>query len=212
MSNTKIISELIDQFLHYEQEVKTPTVSGFAAWVQKQTHTLEMSAQLKMGTADKHASQRVNETDNAIGILLAMMNKYARLYSKIVMESLPLNTVEEFGYLAHLSSHGQITKTTLINKSMDGKTTGMDIIRRLVQHGLAKEINNPEDKRSKLLRITEKGKKIIGQSYSRMAAVSKAVVGNLTIHEKQNLLSILNKLAQYHQQHEHEIGESLKRM
>jgi MarR family transcriptional regulator, lower aerobic nicotinate degradation pathway regulator len=143
---------------------------------------------------------------------LGIMYKYARIYSKIVMEGLPLNTVEEFGYLAHLSSHGQLTKTELINKGMDGKTTGMDIIRRLVEHGLAKEMNNPTDKRSKLIIITEKGKKTIGQSYHRMGQVSKEVVGNLIENEKQTLLSILDKLALHHQQHEMAIGERLRKI
>lgn len=210
MSNIKVVGELINHFAKYEQEAKTTTVEGFAAWIQANSSQVEMASHLKMGKADKKASKIVNQEDNAIGILLGMMNKYTRLYSKIVMENLPLNTIEEFGYLAHLSSHGQLTKTALISKGMDGKTTGMDIIRRLVQHGLAKEINNPEDKRSTLLCITEKGKKIIGQSYIRMAAVSKAVVGNLTVSEKQNLLSMLNKIAQYHQQNELAIVAKLR--
>lgn len=212
MSNTKIISELIIQFEAYEQEVKLPTLAGFAAWIHKQTNRSEIEQRLQIGNADAVAVQKVNELDNAIGILLGMMNKYARLYSKIAMGNLPLNTVEEFGYLAQLSSHEQLTKTALIAKSMDGKTTGMDIIRRLVQQGLAKEVDNPEDKRSKLLRITAKGKKTVGLSYIRMSAVSKAVVGNLTVSEKQHMLAALNKLAQHHQQHEAEIGENLRKL
>lgn len=210
MSNTKVISELVVLFEKYELEAKSPSALGFAAWLQKQTNGLEMERKLQMGNADTIATQQVNETDNAIGILLGMMNKYARLYSKVVMEDLPINTVEEFGYLAQLSSHGELTKTALIAKGMDGKTTGMDIIRRLVEHGLAKEINNPEDKRSKLLRITAKGKKTIQLSYMRMGAVSKVVVGNLTSAEKQNLHNILQQLAIHHQQHEQDIIERLK--
>lgn len=209
MSNIKVVSALIDHFAQYEQAVKTPTLEGFVAWMQTIFKQPEVALHLDMGQSDERALQKVNETDNAIAILLSLMNKYARLYSKIVMEDLPLNTVEEFGYLAQLSSHEQLTKTALINKSMDGKTTGMDIIRRLVEHGFAKEIHNPHDKRSKLLRITAKGKKTIGLSYSRMAAVSKAIVGNLIVSEKETLLSILNKLAQYHHEQEDAISEKL---
>lgn len=210
MSNIKVVGELVNQFALYEQEVKKPTVGGFVAWMQDRSQQPAMDSYLKMGKADGRASAKVNEIDNAIAILVGMMNKYARIYSKIVMDDLPLNTVEEFGYLAQLSSHKQLTKTALINKSMDGKTTGMDIIRRLVKNGCAKEIENPEDKRSKLLQITEKGSTIIGLSYTRMAEVSKAIVGNLSRGEKQTLFGILTKLAHYHHENESVIGQKLQ--
>jgi MarR family transcriptional regulator, lower aerobic nicotinate degradation pathway regulator len=214
MSNTKVISELITAFEQYEQEAKQATAEGFAKWLMaaKTQPTSSMNTQLKMGNKDAYANENVNQTDNAIGILISMMSKYARHYSKAAMEKLPLNSIEEFGYLAHLSTHGEMTKTALVSKGMDGKTTGMDIIRRLVENNLAKEINNPDDGRSILLRITEKGKKVLGQSYMRMGMVSKVVVGDLTEAEKKLLLQALQKLATYHQQNESKIIEKLKRV
>ncbi len=162
-----------------------------------------------MGNKDMHANEGVNETDSAIGILLGIMNKYAKHYSKIVLENLPLNTIDEFGYLANLSTHEKINKTNLITQNLDGKTTGTDIIRRLVLNGLAKEIINPTDKRSKLLKITEKGKKTILNAYLKMGAVSKKVTGNLNAKEKSQLLLILNKLAIFHKQNEKNISNDL---
>lgn len=210
MSNIKVVSELVNQFAFYEQEVKKPTIGGFVAWMHYQLQKPSVDSYLKMGKADGKANSKVNEIDNAIAILIGMMNKYARLYSKIVLEDLPLNTVEEFGYLAQLSSHKQLTKTALIKKSMDGKTTGMDIIRRLVKNGCAKEIHNPNDKRSKLLQITEKGSKVIGLSYTRMAAMSNVIVGNLNRTEKQTLFGILTKLAHHHHENESVIAQKLQ--
>jgi len=211
MSNTKIIKALVEQFSVYEEQAKHPSVEGFAGWLlKKEWGAKDVAVHLSMGKADAEANERVTETDSAIGILLGILNKYARNYSKVAMENMPLNSVEEFGYLAQLSSHNQLTKTELIHKTMDGKTTGMDIIRRLVEYGLAKEKDNPEDKRSKLLLITEKGKRVVAQAYQRMGNVSRVVVGNLTQAEKLQLLASLDKLASHHKQQEQEITTALR--
>lgn len=208
-SNTPVFKEFVDRFAQYESEVAHPSLDGFVSWYTKSTHA-PIQTHIQMGNQDEHANQKVNELDNSIGILLGMLNKYARQYSKVAMDDLPLNTLEEFGYLAQLSSHHELTKTRLIELGKEGKTTGMDIIRRLISHGLAKEVANPEDKRSKLVRITEKGRKVIGTSYMRMGMVSKIVSGNLTLTEKQSLRSLLGKLEHHHQQHEHKLMEQLK--
>lgn len=209
MSNTPVIAQLISRFQEFEKEVKEPTITGFSYWLQQKDSSPNMKHHIQMGNKDNYASEGVNDTDSAIGILLGMLNKYAKHYSKIALENLPLNTIDEFGYLAHLSTHQKITKTELILRSLDGKTTGTDIIRRLVNQGLAKEIINPKDKRSKLLQITEKGKKIIYQAYVKMGAVSVKVTGNLNKTEKKQLLQILSKLELFHKYNEKNISIEL---
>ncbi|MBP9185967.1 MAG: winged helix-turn-helix transcriptional regulator [Bacteroidia bacterium] len=200
MSSTLIISNIVLLFQEYETSIQKPTEEGFINWMLQRNNNINMQQNMNMGDKNKFANEGVNETNNAIGILLSIMNKYAKHYSKIVLEPLPLNTIDEFGYLAHLSTHEKITKTNLITQNLDGKTTGTDIIRRLVLNGLAKEVINPTDKRSKLLKITDKGKKTILNAYLKMGAVSKKVTGNLTNKEKAKLLLLLNKLANYHRQ------------
>ncbi len=210
MSNIPVIAQLITRFQDFEKEVKEPTIEGFSYWLQQQKSAPNLKHHLQMGTKDDYANEGVNDTDSAIGILLGMLNKYAKHYSKIALDYLPLNTIDEFGYLAHLSTHQKITKSELIAQGLDGKTTGTDIIRRLVKNGLAKEIINPKDKRSKLLQITEKGKKIIFQAYVKMSAVSTKVTGNLNKTEKKQLLQLLSKLELYHKYNEKSITTELE--
>lgn len=210
MSNVPVIAQLITRFQDFEKEVKEPTIEGFSYWLQQQKNAPNLKHHLQMGVKDNYANEGVNEIDSAIGILLGMLNKYAKHYSKIALAHLPLNTIDEFGYLAHLSTHQKITKSELIAQGLDGKTTGTDIIRRLVKNGLAKEIINPRDKRSKLLQITEKGKKIIYQAYVKMSAVSTKVTGNLNKTEKKQLLQLLSKLELYHKYNEKSITTELE--
>lgn len=214
MSNTHIIVELLQAFSTYEATHQSPALLDFAQWLVQQKQPSAMHQHLNIGKNDEFVNQNINNTDNAIGILIGLLNKFARNYTKAALADLPINSIDEFGYLSHLSTHNHITKTDLIGLSHDGKTTGTDIIRRLVQSNLANEINNPADKRSKLVEITPTGKQVIGQAYQKMAQVSKVVVGNLTNQEKQLLLGILDKLAQFHNQNmaslQHQVmGDSL---
>jgi DNA-binding MarR family transcriptional regulator len=210
MSNIPVIAQLVARFQDFEKEVKEPTIEGFSYWLQQQKKVPNLKKHLQTGGDDNYANEGIKELDSAIGILLGILNKYAKNYSKIALDNLPLNTIDEFGYLAHLSTHQKITKTELISQGLDGKTTGTDIIRRLVKNGLAKEIINPKDKRSKLLQITEKGKKIIYHAYVKMSAVSLKVTGNLSKAEKKQLLQLLSKLELYHKYNEKSITTELE--
>ncbi len=198
MSNTQIILQLLQAFENYETTHQPVSLSDFAQWLVQQQQNGTMQQHLKIGNNDEYVNKNINQTDNAIGILIGLLNKFARNYTKLALADLPINSIDEFGYLSHLSTRQHITKTDLILLSHDGKTTGTDIIRRLVKSQLANEIINPADKRSKLLEITPKGKQIIAKAYQKMALVSKIVVGNLNPGEKQLLLNILDKLAQFH--------------
>lgn len=203
MGTYKNISELV---LLYDEFCAANTYANwadFGKWLQQKYEPVRsMKEHLKTGAAGENIDARMNETDTAIGILLGLLNKFAKHYSKAVMEKLPIKTSDEFGYLAHLSTHESLSKTELIHRMMDGKTTGMEIIRRLVNLGLIKETDNKNDKRSKLLELTAKGRKVIGEAYHQMAKVSRAVVGNLTAEEKKQLHHLLNRLMVYHQENE----------
>jgi DNA-binding MarR family transcriptional regulator len=210
MGSYKNISELVLLYDEYCNTTSAPDWLDFGKWLQhKHEPVRSMKQHLQTGAAGENIDARMNETDTAIGILLGMMNKFVKHYSKAVMEKLPINTTDEFGYLAHLSTHENLSKTELIHRMMDGKTTGMEIIRRLVNLGLVRELENMSDKRSILLELTAKGRKVIGEAYNQMARVSKEVTGDLTVAEKKQLHGLLSRLMVYHQQHEAEIIERL---
>jgi DNA-binding MarR family transcriptional regulator len=198
MSNTDIIIQLLQLLKTYESSHPLVSVYDFAQWLVQEKNYESMHKHLKIGPNNEYVNQNIHKPDNAIGILIALLNKFARNYTKAALADLPIKSIDEFGYLSHLSTHKHITKTDLISLSFDNKTTGTDIIRRLVQNQLANEIINPADKRSKLLEITPIGKKVIEKAYQKMALVSKMVVGNLNPNEKQLLQNILEKLAQFH--------------
>ncbi len=212
MSNTLLIAELVSTFHAYENERESVSIEDFATWILQRNKPNSIGERIQIGEQDAYATQKIEEVDNAIGILLGLLNKYARHYAKVVLEDLPLNTIDEFGYLAHLSSHQQLTKSELIHRNLDGKTTGTEIIKRMLRLGLVKETDNPADKRSKLMSITAYGNEVIAKAYTKMGMVSIEVVGNLTKEEKITLMQLMMKLETHHRNNESQIIFTLKSM
>ncbi len=91
-----------------------------------------------------------------------------------------------------------MTKTELCNHNLLEITSGNEIIKRLLKNKLIEEYKDPDDRRSKRVKITDEGKKLLIQSFSKMDKVSRIVAGNLGTEEKIELLTILNKLDDFH--------------
>lgn len=209
MSTVENILQLIQHYAAYEQSNPKGDIAGFYRWVNQQATESNMAVIMQIGSADRHVNTQVEQSETSIGILLGMLNKYARNYTKTALSNLPVSTPDEFGYLAKLSTHTHMTKTELATSGMDGKTTGLEIINRLLLHKLISERDNPEDKRSKLLALTAKGNKVLAECYVYMGKVAKILVGDLTEKERQILKETLLKLEVYHKRNEKVIMKSL---
>ena len=86
------------------------------------------------------------------------------------------------------------------------KTSGTEVIKRLLKQEMIHEFPDPEDGRSIRVAITEKGKEEVLFLLPQMGMVSKIVSGNLSAEETTTLLYLLRKLDQFH----HDIYETSK--
>jgi len=127
------------------------------------------------------------------------MNRYAKLYSKAAMHNSKFSTQEEFIFLIVLRSMGPMTKMELIKKNVMEKPAGMKLIDRLIAHDWVIQVDSTQDKRSKLLSISDKGIEALDQQMDKIRLASKIVTGNLTDLEKQQLITLLTKLEVFHQ-------------
>ncbi len=93
----------------------------------------------------------------------------------------------------------EANKKDLIHASLSEFTTGLDIIRRLVRHGIFAEKTDPTDRRAKLLNVTPKGKQLMKQTIIGLQDIP-AVLPNLTEAEQAYLISMLETLDRYHTQ------------
>jgi DNA-binding MarR family transcriptional regulator len=134
----------------------------------------------------------------SISRLVGFLGRYARIYLKKVVEDTPLTTPDDFSYLAVLLDKGSLTKIELIEENIHEKTSGMEVIKRLLNSGLIEQKNNPADRRSKSLFLTDQGRGVLFQIFDRLRAVAELVAGDLTEDEKWQLLYLLQRLDRFH--------------
>ncbi len=194
------LKELIIFTEQYEADIDgkvTPTAKDFAVWLFNKTKS-HRSEDIRMGDAPYEEVENGNKIETEISILIVNMYRYARVYSKKALENTPLQTVDEFGYLATLLTYNCLKKTELIAKNIHEKPTGMEIIKRLLQNGLIDQFDDEQDKRSKLVRLNDKGKYLLYSIFDKMGKVSDIVTGDLERDEKIQLLYFLKKLDRFH--------------
>lgn len=139
-----------------------------------------------------------NRTATNVSILVSLLYRYAKMYSRKAMKESGLKSVDEFALLITLMTHDTISKQELIKEQVLEKTSGIEIVNRLIRQGFVEQFDGEKDRRSKLLRITPEGRREIIQILPRMNQVSKIVVGNLTQTEQNLLTFLMRKLDDFH--------------
>lgn len=211
--NYKLLVQLIEKLEKYEGEMtQEAKIENFATWLasdlcakentekQEQQNLMGVPQMVKVENHFNKEEQKLVPIEAEISRLVAMMYRYAKIYIKKAIENSALQTIDEFGYLAGTDMTGQtgISKTDLIARNIHEKTTGTEILKRLLKEGLLRQEDSQEDKRSKLLFITDKGRETFFGVLGKMHYAGLLINGNLTATEKKTLLALLIKLNDFH--------------
>jgi DNA-binding MarR family transcriptional regulator len=137
--------------------------------------------------------------ESVINTLIIHMNRYAKNYSKSAIFGSDFTTQEDFIYLINLKAFGEMTKMDLIKKNVHEKPAGMQVINRLIAQGWVNQADSKIDKRSKVIKISDKGIEILESQMDKIRKATKIVTGDLTHNEKMELIRLLNKLNDFHQ-------------
>ncbi|CAN5242249.1 hypothetical protein BH09BAC6_BH09BAC6_00330 [soil metagenome] len=184
-----------------ERQVSIQDFTGFLLNKVGGPTDIAVNSEVRFGNNDTVALERAYQLDNNIGRLFVFMSRYAKSYIKKALEGTALQTAEDFTALAILNTHEQLSKSELISHNLQEKTSGIEVIRRLIAAGLVNQWDDLRDKRSKHIAITEKGKELLYRVFVDMNHVGKMITGKLTIAEKLNLQYLLQKLEDFHLQH-----------
>jgi len=139
-----------------------------------------------------------NPKGKVLGRALNRLSKFSVFYSKKNLIELELKTLDDFVFLKNLTESGPMTKKQLIDSHITEYTTGIEIIKRLIQLGLVKERINESDKRATSIYTTPKGKVILRKCYPYMNQIGSVIFDSLTEQETNQLAHILNKLDTLH--------------
>jgi DNA-binding MarR family transcriptional regulator len=187
----EVLKELIKLSEAYEEELKP------SEWQREQfIGWLLQKGKREQGFFEKN--DNIPSQDGLIAMFISFMFKYAQFYSKRLLKDSPIYSLDDFGMLAGLFPDKELRKTDLIKRGIMEKSSGNEVLKRLLKQGLISEKSHPEDGRSKLIYISPAGKAAMLSISKGMNQLSKHVTGNLEEQEKASLLHMLMKLHQFH--------------
>ncbi len=203
MKSRETLIQVIEYLAVFEEE--NPHLEGyelndFLSFMQ--SRTCKVSAkQIARPIGGSKKPGGFNFSENAKALLsrqIGLIYRYAKEYTKKALKGSSLQTVEEFSFLVVLMTYDHLSKTDLILKNVMGKTSGIEVIKRLLKKGLIRQFADKKDRRSQLVAITEKGLKEMKKVFPKMQIASEIIAGNLTVSEQRTLLFLLQKLDTYH--------------
>jgi MarR family transcriptional regulator, lower aerobic nicotinate degradation pathway regulator len=188
------IISVLQQAERYHQTTHEPSIEGFGNFLRG-VHPLEKN-ELMLSEPENGGVQET--VDSAISKYIIYLYRYARMYLKTALANTDFNHYDDFIFCLILFPEISMTKMELIELNIQEKTTGIEIINRLLKQKLIQQKINIKDKRSKAVSLTAKGKKAVLTTLPSMHVVAGAVSGNLLEDEKKYLVLLLQKLHLYH--------------
>src|SRR5690554_4350226 len=138
------------------ERVYSDDIEGFKNWI---------AASYKKGENNTEPNWEGKENgrsaESVINTLIIHMNRYAKNYSKSAIFGSDFTTQEDFIYLINLKAFGEMTKMDLVKRNVHEKPAGMQVINRLIAQGWVNQTESKHDKRSKVLKITDKGLEVL---------------------------------------------------
>jgi DNA-binding MarR family transcriptional regulator len=197
----ELIIELIELLDHFDSEFdggSDYSLRDFVGYLNAQVGTEQLSMRKIEGDKQPDVQLMRIDSNTDTSILITLMFRYAKGYAKKALLNSSIQTADEFAFLITLMTHESLTKTELINTQVMEKTSGVEVIKRLVSQGMIEECADDQDRRSVRVKITLLGRMEIIKVLPEMSKVSRVVVGNLTQPEINTLTYLLKKLDFYH--------------
>jgi DNA-binding MarR family transcriptional regulator len=148
---------------------------------------------------DWEGKENGRNPESVINTLIVQMNRFAKTYAKSAIHESDFSTQEDFIYLINLKVFGPMIKMELIKRNIHDKPFGMQIINRLIHQKWVGQVDSEDDKRSKVISITDEGLHVLDNQMNKIRQASKIVTGDLTRPEKMELIRLLQKLEKFHQ-------------
>lgn len=190
MLTKQILIELIEYLDRYERlhrsEETEMSLDAFASYLCKQRH------------AETSARTDHKELDIEIAKHVTYLYRYIKLYMKKVMKESCMQTEDEYTYLITLLQHESLTKTELNKLNIVEKTSGNEIIKRLEKQALVETFDDEKDRRSKRVKITDKGQAELKKIFPDLGLATTLLSQPLDTSERQQFFHLLERLHHFH--------------
>ena len=179
------IKELITYFQLFLDEKETDNeewLSSFAGWLTAQ--------QSNHDTEQPHPGEEMTEL--LIGMqLVNISNMLKKRLNQFVTES-PFATFMDFQFLFILKEHSEMTKSELIHVNNMEMSSGIEVVKRLLKQNWIEEKANPQDKRSKLIRVNTAGEDVLLQYKDTALSIYRSYSERLNPMQKEEVLKSLS--------------------
>ena len=179
--------ELVNLWGAYEQKHPEGSIDDFC-----RHHIARQSQQKIKGPLVGGVVPPINE-----GLLLKIIGRIHKLnmnYANIALAETDLNQIEEFGILLTIQQETNPKKTEVIYANLFELSSGTDMLARLIKRGLIKEYDDQEDKRSKRIELTAKGKKAIEICFPKVKKMAVMLMHDLTDDDKELCIQLLKNV------------------
>jgi DNA-binding MarR family transcriptional regulator len=190
-SSLEIVKEIVNRLEEYQNENHTDdhSLESFIIWLNSRLFSEEHAEQ------SRHSPEM---TDMELSFLLVMQSRYYKAYAKKVLGDSELTSPDGFSFLYHLSLTDSFRKMELIKMHHLEPPSGIEVLKRLLNKGLIEEFDDPDDKRAKRIKITEKGRKELQIVMPKMSEVFGLMTAELSLDEKLHMLAFLKQMSDFH--------------
>ncbi len=195
MKNTSYIP-LINQWEAFLKTEQGTGVEDFARYILDTAEKKDEINALKIEGLPPKSEGYPYLTAEA-GQAIFRLYKFARMYSRPIMANVGLNSFDEFSIMTTLLNEQETAKKYLIEKNLIEFTTGMDMLKRMFKQKLIQERVNPDDKREKLVSLSEHGRRVLFKILEGFQTMED-VLGDLNKKEREETIHYLERLDRYH--------------
>lgn len=197
--NYALIKEILTNLEKFENATKfkeQSTVEDFLLWYSRHNNSENFTKQMTSGSSASIDLQ--GDIHAKITQLLFLMNRYLKFYIKKGFEGTDLTAADDFAFLATLFLEGKLQKNELIEKNTMEFSSGVEVIRRLEKNELIESVQDIDDRRAKIVIMTQKGRSVFLSIMPVMAQIGSMATANLSEEERLQLLILLKKLNFFH--------------
>ena len=190
----ELLKTLIEEWTIYTEADRPSSLSEFATWLyEKQPH-------LERQRLSEEIEQKIqgDSLDNTVAEYFGKLSQFASVWTKLTFKETLFQGFNDYGIVQYVFYAKAPTKSMAIAVTKLERSTAFEILRRLQKLGLIEEFPDENDRRTKRVKITTKGKAELKKADRRVDQISKLLMGNLSEHKKVDLLKLLLSLTEFH--------------
>src|SRR5215831_19042001 len=130
-------------------------------------------------------------------VLAKLIDRIARLhmiYIYVAIKDLKIEHFEEFSLLSAIANLHNPRKTEVIYHTINELATGLNLLTAMKRKGYITEHDDPDDRRSKRLKLTAKGDKILKSCYERFSKIPEMLFKDMTKDDVELCIQFLKKV------------------